>query len=236
MEAAKPFGNSADRFTEFIPQPDITKGIHIIVPITSDKGLCGGANSGICKLARLIIEERKQTGVQSKIFTVGDKAPQILKRTHGENFIASTQGVVKKPFNFLGASRIAEQFSEREHDVVTILYNHYKNVASYSPIVKNIGSWNWFAANTDKFATYDADKDTVRSLQEFHLATMLTRVVTESGAVELAARMNAMESATKNANEMLSKLTILYNRSRQDKITTELVEIISGAAALSEAQ
>jgi len=216
---------------------------HLLVVMTAERGLCGGFNSSIVRLARTRIEELKAAGKTVKILTVGRKGREQLKREYGDLFIGHVDLSGLKNVGYDNAETIAREvlgrFDAGEFDVATIFFNRFKSVISQIPTARQIlpavvGEEEDGAAEAaPRFYEYEPDEEEI-------LARLLPQAVTsqifsallENAASEQGARMSAMDSATRNAGEMIDKLTILYNRSRQAAITKELIEIISGAEAL----
>ena len=214
--------------------------VHLLVVMTAERGLCGGFNSNIAKLARSHAAKLKEDGKQVKIITVGKKGRDALKRDLGDYFVEHVDLSEFKSIKYVNAQAIAKallaRFDNNEYDVATIFYSKFVNVVSQIPtaqqIIPAIFEDQSLASDT---AVYDYEPD-----EETILADLLPRGVTtqifaallENGASEQGARMSAMDNATRNAGDMIDKLTIEFNRSRQAVITNELIEIISGAEAL----
>ena len=214
--------------------------VHVLIVMTAERGLCGGFNSNIAKLARNHAAKLKEDGKQIKIITVGKKGRDALKRDLGDYFVEHVDLSEFKSIKYLNAQAIAKallaRFDNNEYDVATIFYSKFVNVVSQIPtaqqIIPAIFEDQSLASDT---AVYDYEPD-----EETILADLLPRGVTtqifaallENGASEQGARMSAMDNATRNAGDMIDKLTIEFNRSRQAVITNELIEIISGAEAL----
>ena len=214
--------------------------VHLLIVMTAERGLCGGFNSNIAKLARSHAARLKEGGKQVKIITVGKKGRDALKRDLGDYFVEHIDLSEFKSIKYVNAQAIAKallaRFDNNEYDVATIFYSKFVNVVSQIPtaqqIIPAIFEDQSLASDT---AVYDYEPD-----EETILADLLPRGVTtqifaallENGASEQGARMSAMDNATRNAGDMIDKLTIEFNRSRQAVITNELIEIISGAEAL----
>jgi len=214
--------------------------VHLLIVMTAERGLCGGFNSNIAKLARSHAARLKEGGKQVKIITVGKKGRDALKRDLGDYFVEHVDLSEFKSIKYVNAQAIAKallaRFDNNEYDVATIFYSKFVNVVSQIPtaqqIIPAIFEDQSLVSDT---AVYDYEPD-----EETILADLLPRGVTtqifaallENGASEQGARMSAMDNATRNAGDMIDKLTIEFNRSRQAVITNELIEIISGAEAL----
>lgn len=196
------------------------------IAISSDRGLCGAVHSGIGRNLKARPESLK------KAVIVGDKVKMIMQKTMADSFLSTFNNVGRKPSSFSDALDIAEEVLTHEFDQAELIYNSFKNVVSYKIMSKNIPSLATLEG-TDAIFTYDeVDSEVLRCYQEFTLASMVHCALKEQEASEQSARMNSMENATRNAGEMIDKLTLLFNRTRQAVITRELIEIISGANAL----
>jgi len=200
----------------------------LVVAISSDRGLCGGIHSG---LGRLLKAENAEKPVTKSII-VGDKAKMILMKVLGDTYLASFNNVGKKPASFTDALDIAEEVLSHKFETVDVVFNKFVNVVSYKPETRHVPSLDIVESNDAIFAYDEVDTEVLRCYQEFALANLVHHSLKEQEASEQSARMNAMENATRNAGEMIDKLTLQYNRTRQAVITRELIEIISGANAL----
>jgi len=214
--------------------------VHLLVVMTSERGLCGGFNGNIAKLARAKANELKAAGKTVKVLTVGKKGRDALKRDFGEVFVDHVDLSEVKRLGYSNAQDIAKgilaRFDGEEFDVATIFYAKFVNVVTQIPTAQQIIPASFDSDETDGAATvYDYEPDEDEILAELlprGVATQIFSALLENGASEQGARMSAMDNATRNAGEMIDKLTIQYNRSRQAVITNELIEIISGAEAL----
>jgi len=212
---------------------------HLIIAVSSDRGLCGAIHTSIVKAVKALLAEKKASaaaGLETKIVPVGDKAKQILQRTHASQILFSVNDVGKKTIVFLDASAIANEVlkSGFEFDSGELLYNRFKSVISYNTTRQPFYSSD-LINGAKNIGLYDSlDAETLKCYQEYQLASMIYYGLKENTTSEVSARMNAMENATKNAGEMIQRLTLYYNRTRQAVITRELIEIISGAAALDK--
>jgi len=214
--------------------------VHLLVVMTSERGLCGGFNGNIAKLARAKANELKAAGKTVKVLTVGKKGRDALKRDFGEVFVDHVDLSEVKRLGYSNAQDIAKgilaRFDGEEFDVATIFYAKFVNVVTQIPTAQQIIPASFDSNETDGAATvYDYEPDEDEILAELlprGVATQIFSALLENGASEQGARMSAMDNATRNAGEMIDKLTIQYNRSRQAVITNELIEIISGAEAL----
>ena len=214
--------------------------VHMLVVMTAERGLCGGFNSSIAKLARSHAAELKENGKQVKIITVGKKGRDAIKRDLGEYFIEHVDLSEFKSIKYVNAQSIAKallsRFDDNEYDVATIFYSKFVNVVTQIPTVQQIipATFNDQLSALDKtIYDYEPDEETILAdLLPRGVATQIFSALLENGASEQGARMSAMDNATRNAGDMIDNLTIEYNRSRQAVITNELIEIISGAEAL----
>ncbi|BHF71825.1 ATP synthase subunit gamma, mitochondrial [Sparganum proliferum] len=237
LRRAIPYGSGAAAFYE---KAGLTKQEdqappqgHLIIAITSDRGLCGAANSTIGKAIREVIAHEPVKG-STKLVLIGDKVRLMLARQHSDRFLLSFADVGKKPPSFEDASIIAQALigSGFEFDKASLFYNKFKSVVAYTTTIQPIFGLEKIQQSSS-LAVYDSvDDDVLKSYNEFLLSSLIFYALKEAAASEQSARMTAMESATKNAGEMIDKLTITFNRTRQAVITKELIEIISGASAL----
>jgi F-type H+-transporting ATPase subunit gamma len=215
--------------------------VHLLVVATAERGLCGGFNSSIAKLAREHADRLIAQGKTVKIFTVGKKGNDALKRLYGKYIVDHADFRTVKALSFSEAQTIAHRilamFEAGQFDVATLFFSEFKSVISQKPtalrlVPAEIGN----GAKPDLGgAIYDAEPDEGEILAELlprNIAVQIFRGLLENAASEQGARMSAMDSATRNAGDMINKLSIKYNRQRQAQITKELIEIISGAEAL----
>ena len=214
--------------------------VHLLIVMTAERGLCGGFNSNIAKLARSHAARLKEGGKQVKIITVGKKGRDALKRDLGDYFVEHVDLSEFKSIKYLNAQAIAKallaRFDNNEYDLATIFYSKFVNVVSQIPtaqqIIPAIFEEQSMAPDTAVY-DYEPDEETILAdLLPRGVATQIFAALLENGASEQGARMSAMDNATRNAGDMIDKLTIEFNRSRQAVITNELIEIISGAEAL----
>jgi F-type H+-transporting ATPase subunit gamma len=219
--------------------------VHLLVVFTADRGLCGGFNASIVKAARLKAIALKGEGKTVKIVCVGRKGSDALKREFGDNIVARYTGIEgKKGIDFSSATEVADKvlalYDEGEFDVCTIFYNKFVSAISQVATAQQLIPFTGQEAAGDEEATGTSAVYDYEPSEEAILADLLPRNVgvqifgamLESSASEHGARMSAMDNATRNAGDMIDRLSIQYNRSRQAQITNELIEIISGAEAL----
>ena len=213
--------------------------VHLCVIMTSDRGLCGGFNSNIIKKAKSFFSKISNEGKELKIITVGSKGNDQLKRVYGKKIIENISFKESKNPNYFDADKVGkkiiEKFEAGEFDICTIFYNQFKNVITQIPQAQQIIPLNNVEDknSSDESYEFEPDEDEILSnLLPKNISTQIFRAMLENSASEQGSRMSAMDNATRNAGEMVDKLTIEYNRSRQAAITKELIEIISGAESL----
>jgi len=212
---------------------------HLCVVMTSDRGLCGGFNSNIIKKAKSYFVKILDEGKELKIITVGSKGNDQLKRVYGDKIIENISFKESKNANYFDADKVGkmviEKFEAGEFDVCTIFYNQFKNVITQIPQAQQIIPLNneGEESSSEESYEFEPDEDEILSnLLPKNISTQIFKAMLENSASEQGSRMSAMDNATRNAGEMVDKLTIEYNRSRQAAITKELIEIISGAESL----
>jgi F-type H+-transporting ATPase subunit gamma len=216
--------------------------VHLLVVMTAERGLCGAFNSSIVRLARRRIAELVSQGKTVEILCVGKKGRDQLKRDHAEKIVDTIDLSRVRRLGFGDAAPIADRilamFETGEFDVATIFYNRFKSVISQIPTDQQVIP---AALPTDTAAPdlggaiyeFEPDEETILAeLLPLNLKVQLYRALLENAASEQGARISAMDNATRNAGEMINKLTLSYNRQRQAIITKELIEIISGAQAV----
>ncbi|MEA2823523.1 MAG: F-type H+-transporting ATPase subunit gamma [Alphaproteobacteria bacterium] len=217
--------------------------VHLVIVATADRGLCGGFNTNIVRRARLLIDALLNEGKEVKIFCVGRKGRDQLRRLYSRYIIDTVEltGVKRLAFSdALGiARRVLDMYAEGQFDLATIVYARFKSVISQEPTAQRlipapveIAPQGAPAAGG---AVYDYEPDEAEILADLlprNVAVQIFRALLENAASEQGARMSAMDSATRNAGEVIDRLTLQYNRSRQAMITKELIEIISGAEAI----
>ena len=214
--------------------------VHLCVVMTSDRGLCGGFNTNIIKKAKSYFQKILDEGKTLKIITVGSKGFEQLKRFYGDKIIERISFKESKNVNYFDADKVGriiiEKFQKGEFDICAIFYNQFKNVISQIPQEQQIiplVSNEKDEAQVDENYEFEPEEDEILSnLLPKNISTQIFKAMLENSASEQGSRMSAMDNATRNAGEMVDKLTIEYNRSRQAAITKELIEIISGAESL----
>ena len=210
---------------------------HLVVVATSDRGLAGAFNSSIVRAARLKIAALEAEGKTVRVITIGRKARDQLRRQYGKQFVASYEVGLKTPSMALVhpiAKNILDLYQAGEFDVVTLAYSRFKSVVTQTPTLRQLIP-AVIEENAASGAFYEYEPDEVTILQELlpqNISVQLLSALLENQAGFFASQMTAMDNATRNAGDLINALTIKMNRTRQAKITTELIEIIAGAAAV----
>jgi F-type H+-transporting ATPase subunit gamma len=226
---------------------------HLVIVVTSDRGLCGGFNANLLRFARVQIRDLIADQKEVSIVCVGRKARDILKREFGSMIIDNISGIgAKTVVNFAEAQSVSDiimrEFGADKFDVCTMIYNQFVSVLTQKPIVQQlipfkvpapaVSNQNKKNAEVDEVKasspySYEPDEETIlEKLLPKNISVQVFRALLDSAAGEQAARMQAMDNSTRNAGDMIKKLSLVYNRARQAQITKELIEIISGAEAL----
>ncbi|WP_119167143.1 F0F1 ATP synthase subunit gamma [Algihabitans albus] len=261
-EAARPYAERMGRMLGSVASsvvagqgPKLLSGtgsdqVQLVVVATADRGLCGGFNSSIVREAKRLIDELKGQGKDVKVLCVGRKGRDQLRRTHGNLIIETIEDVTKPYPSFEKADEIAEtlrrMFAAEEFDVCTLIYARFKSaiaqlVTRQQLIPFTAGEISEDEAQSDSAspqaegAVYEyepSEEQILADLLPRNLSVQIYRAILENNASEHGARMTAMDNATRNAGEMINKLTLQYNRTRQAAITTELIEIISAKEAM----
>ena len=253
-EAARPYaarmnkvlGNLAGPMQGRADAPALLAGTgkdqtHLLVVCTAERGLCGAFNSSIARLAREHTARLLAAGKDVKILCVGKKGYDSLRRLYARQIIEVVDLRQVKRLAFVDADAIGQQvrslFAAGQFDVATIFYSEFRSVISQVPTAQQVIPAEIKAGTEDAGGLgayeYEADEETILAdLLPRNLSVQIFRALLENAASEMGAKMTAMDSATRNAGEMIDKLTLNYNRTRQAQITKELIEIISGAEAL----
>ena len=215
--------------------------VHLCVVITADRGLCGGFNTNICRKAKNYFEKILKEKKTLKIYTVGSKGYDQLKRAYGSYIIEKVNFKGLKKITYKEAeevgNKIIKLFNESQFDVCKIFYNKFKNVITQIPQEQKIipieNPKKKEEKTSDNFYEFEPEENEILdNLLPRNISTQIFKAFLENAASEQGSRMTAMDSATRNAGDLVDKLTITYNRSRQAAITKELIEIISGAESL----
>ena len=214
---------------------------HLLVVMTAERGLCGGFNSNIAKLAKSHALKLLEQGKTVKILTVGKKGRDVVKRDLGKHFVDHIDLSEIKSIRYTDAQAISksilERFTAGEFDIATLFYSKFVNVVTQIPTAQQVipASFDDDEGTKTESVNYEyepTEEEILADLLPRGVGTQIFAALLENGASEQGARMSAMDNATRNAGDMIDKLTIQYNRSRQAVITNELIEIISGAEAL----
>lgn len=211
--------------------------VHLLVVMTAERGLCGGFNSSIARLARQHAQALLSRGKTVKILTVGRKGREQLRRDLSQHFVGHVDLSAVKRVGYVDAQGIARdilaRFDAGEFDVATLFFNRFQSVISQIPTAQQVIPAVFEGAATSTLYDYEPSEEGILAdLLPRNVATQVFTALLENGASEQGARQSAMDNATRNAGDMINRLTIQYNRSRQAAITKELIEIISGAEAL----
>lgn len=254
--AARPYAERMDRLLanlnrrankENAPRLLVGTGkddVHLLIVMTAERGLCGGFNSNIAKLARQDAQRLLAAGKTVKILSVGRKGTDNLRRSYARQIVDRVDLRGLKQIGFDAATGIADKvlamFEAGEFDVATVYFSEFKSVITQKPTALQIipaklpqGAAAAVAGGQQAIYEYEPGENEILSeLLPRNIASQIFRGLLENAASEQGARMSAMDSATRNAGDMIDKLTLRYNRARQANITKELIEIISGAEAL----
>jgi F-type H+-transporting ATPase subunit gamma len=216
--------------------------VHLLVVATADRGLCGGFNASIVRGARLRIRELRGAGKQVKILCIGRKGRDMLRREFAALIVDTIEGVGRRRLEYADAAAVGERlermYEAGEFDVCTIVFNRFRSAISQIVTFRQLIPVEAAEIEHDSSEArpvYEFEPDEQTILMELlprNLAVQIYRALVENAASEQGARMSAMDNATRNAGEMIERLTLFYNRTRQAQITRELIEIVSGAQAL----
>jgi len=240
LQVASPFAAWATNVTgkpagleDFDPKDFPSR--NLIVAMTTDKGLCGGVNSILCRMTRQLASKLEASGKSFDLIVLGEKGRGQLRRTHEDKILLSvTERQI--PYTFDCASSISSEIiaASKNYDAIHLVYNNFKSAIAYVPSIKTLKPI--VDVNNPFFVPYSIEPEdnveTLRNFLEYTVTCQVYHSLLDNATSEQSSRMNAMENASKNAGEMINKLTLQYNRARQARITTELIEIISGASAL----
>ena len=251
-EAARPYAERMERMlaslgASVVGAPDAPKllvgtgadKVHLLVVVTAERGLCGGFNTNVGRFARAQVRALEAEGKTVKIITVGRKGAVYLKREFASRIVAEISFANKKRIGFDDAAEVSAKISEMldagAFDICTLIYNRFKNVISQTPVGQQLIPTPLPEVATEGGSQYEfepAEEEILARLLPQNLAIQIYRALLDNAAGFYGSQMTAMDNATRNAGEMINKLTLNYNRTRQANITRELIEIISGAEAL----
>jgi F-type H+-transporting ATPase subunit gamma len=251
-EAARPYAERMERMLASLGAsvagaPDAPKllvgtgadKVHLLVVVTAERGLCGGFNTNVGRFARAQVRALEAEGKTVKIITVGRKGAVYLKRDFASRFVGEISFANKKRIGFEDAAEVSGKISEMldagEFDICTLIYNRFRNVISQTPVGQQLIPAPLPEASSDGSAQYEfepTEEEILARLLPQNLGIQIYRALLDNAAGFYGSQMTAMDNATRNAGEMINKLTLNYNRTRQANITRELIEIISGAEAL----
>ena len=251
-ESSRPYANRMRRVTaNLAAKADVNSApallvgngksaTHLLVVISADRGLCGGFNGSITRQTRTEVTRLQDEGKTVKLLMVGRKSADALRREYGRQFIDSFEGIQGTSVSFSDAASLADTirtgFEAGDYDVCTMIYNKFVNAITQEITLTQLIPAETNAVDdndTNVNYEYEPEEDELLdSLLPRILSTQLYSALLESSAAELAARMTAMDNATRNAGDLIDRLTLVYNRTRQAAITSELIEIISGAEAI----
>jgi len=251
-EAARPYAERMERMLASLGasvagSPDAPKllvgtgadKVHLLVVVTAERGLCGGFNTNVGRFARAQVRALEAEGKTVKIITVGRKGAVYLKREFASRIVAEISFANKKRIGFEDASEVSAKISEMldagEFDVCTLIYNRFRNVISQTPVGQQLIPAPLPEVSAESGVQYEfepTEEEILARLLPQNLGIQIYRALLDNAAGFYGSQMTAMDNATRNAGEMINKLTLNYNRTRQANITRELIEIISGAEAL----
>ena len=251
-EAARPYADRMERMLASLGasvagSPDAPKllvgtgadKVHLLVVVTAERGLCGGFNTNVGRFARAQVRALEAEGKTVKIITVGRKGAVYLKREFASRIVEEISFANKKRIGFEDAAEVSAKISEMldagQFDVCTLIYNRFRNVISQTPVGQQLIPTPLPEVKADSGALYEfepTEEEILARLLPQNLGIQVYRALLDNAAGFYGSQMTAMDNATRNAGEMINKLTLNYNRTRQANITRELIEIISGAEAL----
>jgi len=251
-EAARPYAERMERMlaslgASVVGAPDAPKllvgtgadKVHLLVVVTAERGLCGGFNTNVGRFARAQVRALEAEGKTVKIITVGRKGAVYLKREFASRIVAEISFANKKRIGFDDAAEVSAKISEMldagAFDICTLIYNRFKNVISQTPVGQQLIPTPLPEVKAESGALYEfepTEEEILARLLPQNLGIQIYRALLDNAAGFYGSQMTAMDNATRNAGDMINKLTLNYNRTRQANITRELIEIISGAEAL----
>jgi len=235
MLKTRPFIEGSTRLFKDVPVNDGKN--HLIIAVSSDRGLCGAINSSVVRFTRLLAKAKEEKGAVVSIISLGDKGTGQLSRDLNQKLTFSASEIGNRPPGFNTVGLLVDKIFSLEFESATLIFNYFISLIAYKTTTKELPGLASLVKNRNVFDNYDFEDDAqefhMRDALEFYYGTTLYNALYESSASELAGRMTSMDNASRNAGDLLRRLSISYNRRRQASITTELTEIISGAAAVS---
>jgi len=218
--------------------PPVT--IPAFIPFTSDRGLCGSLNSGVTRVVKRFVDPMVKANQNFTIVIIGEKGRAHLERAYSKwlSYVITDAGKIK-PVTFSETSLIADMILRANFDEATLFYNRFVNQLSYAMTQFPLPSKERALADRDAWLEYDfegVDEELLENLYEFRVGALVYYFLGENGCAEMSSRVNSMSNSSKNAAELVDKLLLLYNRTRQGQVTTELLEVISGAMSVDEQQ
>lgn len=246
LARAKPFGLSLLESVGMHEEPKKAEGEEakklkrLVVLMTTDRGLCGSVNSSLARVTREYIKERKEANEEFSFIVLGEKGRVQVARDYLDDMVFSVDQAFDKDPIFPLASALAERVVKNEFDTLTFCYNRYENAAKFHNSRCHFPQLGGLPVGVlpAKFKGFDVEpennEETLVNLMEYAVAGSMYYMMLESQACEVSQRVSAMDNATTNAKDMVDRFTIIYNRARQAKITTELTEIVAGAEALND--
>lgn len=234
-EGVRPFNSSLQ---STLPSTlSVSGNRHLLIAVTTDRGLCGGVNSSVVKSCKKILKELVSSGSEVSLVCVGEKGRDALVRECGKHLSKIINDVSKKPINFLAASALSEELLSIPFDSCTIVYNEFKSVVAQNVTKTMVPSYEALISDSSIWGEFEFDGEQSNMLYnffEFYVGISILSSLLENATSEQGARMSAMDSAARNAGEMINKLSLIYNKARQAAITSELIDIISAAGAVSK--
>jgi len=236
LKAARPYGAGAQSLyanLDLTAEKAQKKPEHLMVLMTSDRGLCGAVHSNIARMVKLDMKD-KPAELKVKMICVGDKSKAMMQRFYPQNILLSINEIGRRPPTFSDAAVLAQAIlnSGYKFDQADVYYNRFKTVVSYTTLKMPVFNLETLAA-AEKLTLYDSlDSEVLQSYLEYSMSSLLYYAMKECACSEQSSRMTAMDGASKNAGEMIGKLTLYFNRTRQAVITRELIDIVIGASAL----
>lgn len=254
-EAAAPYAQRMDRMLTSLAKnlasndnaPKLLSGTgkdstHLLVVVSTDRGLCGGLNTNLIKEVKQEVSSLRKNGKEIKLLCLGKKSYELLKREYSGHIVEKIEGLTRKAVNFSDAEnqaeKIIEWFDNNQFDICTIFYNKFVSAISQQPVKQqiiplNVDSSEGQPNQNSAVYEFEPNEEVIsKTLLPRNITVQLFHALQENAASEHGARMSAMDNATRNAGDMIKKLTLVYNRTRQAAITKELIEIISGAEAI----